>query len=186
MKSRTEEKPASFPTLLLAAGMATAFYATPVAWAEDPIALVLKTCTAQNCESAQIVGRINANATSSNPWVGQFWAYSTSSVCLRFHVDSQVANTEMSVVAPGGAVHTSDNAGGPCPTCPKVVIGPLIPRGVYTVVLNSADGTAKEAGFRIRAALYPQGNPNCAGPTPGSSPLLTTAEKLKERKAGLR
>lgn len=174
---------APFRTVLFAAGAGMALTAPPSALAEDPINIRINTCTTLNCGSDIITGRFNAQGTQSNPWVGLFWLEAGSSYCARLQIDKQSLNTEMSVVSPNGSVYTSDNGGGTCSFCPRVVISPVSLRGAYTVVINQYLGSAVEGGFRLRASQYALGNPNCSSPTPPLPPRLSIAEKAKIGKA---
>lgn len=175
--------PAPFRTVLFAAGAIMALAAPSSARADDPINIRINTCTTLNCGSEIIVGRFNAQGTASNPWVGLLWLEAGSSYCARLQIDKQSLNTEMSVVGPDGRVYTSDNGGGTCSFCPRVVISPVGLRGAYTVVINQYSGAAVEGGFRLRASQYNLGNPNCSSPTPPLLPQLSIAETVKIRKA---
>ncbi len=186
MNRKSNQAHPSFRTMIVAAAVAITLYASPAAQAENGgIVLQLKLCTAINCGATAIQGRFNPNGTQSNPWVGQYWASASQPFCLRLQVTNQNKDTEMSVVAPYGAVFTSDNGGGSCSTCPRVVISPAFSNGIYTAVVNNANGAAAEGGFFLSGAIYPTANPNCASPTVGLSPM-TAAERIKMRKAGLR
>ena len=175
---------ALFRTLIAAA--AVALHAAPAAMAEESGAVLqLRLCTTINCGATVIQGRLNPNNAQSNPWVGQYWASANQTYCLRLQVTQQNKDTELTVVAPAGTVYTSDNSGGSCATCPRVVISPANAGGVYTAVVNNANGAGAEGGFFISGAIYPTGNPNCASPTPGLSPM-TPAERIKMKKAASR
>lgn len=175
--------PPPFRTVLIAAGAVMALAAPPSALADDAVSMGVNTCTTLNCGSKVIEGRINAQATVSNPWVGQFWAAAGSSYCARFQIDRQTLDTEMSVIGPDGQVYTSDNYGQACSKCPRVVISPVSLRGVYTVVINHVFGAAVEGSFRLRVSQYNLSNTHCNNPTPALLPKLSTAETAKIRKA---
>jgi hypothetical protein len=169
----------SSPALLMAAAL---LFPQP-ALAEDPISLGQFNCTTANCEGLLIQGRTNSNGAISNPWVAQVWAASGGNFCARLRVVKQSANLEMSVVGPDGTIYTANNNGGAaCPACPRVVIKPVALRGVYTVVINTADGAPAEATFQLQMGQYPIANVNCNNNTQPSRQAASRAEAAKYSK----
>lgn len=181
MRSKQSAPLSSIRTMIFAASALLAWPASS-AWA-DPVLMPVNTCTTLNCGSKVIEARINSQGADANPWVGQFWTEAGDTHCARLEITKHSRNTAMSVISPDGRVYTSDDGGGTCGICPRVVIRPAGLRGVYTVVVNQFAGAAVEATFSLNVSQYNLSNPNCSSPTPALAPKLSVAESEKFRKA---
>jgi hypothetical protein len=156
-------------TLMLAicmAGSGSAAFAQSL----DTVGSTAQKCTTLNCKSLQQTGQLNGYGGNTNPWVELLAKSPGGTDCLRVDVTQQSTDLAMSVVGPDGTVYTDDD-GGSCSLCPRVVVPKTAIGGIYTVVIGRFDGSAIESSFTVNSGKYkPASNPNCANPTPGTGP----------------
>lgn len=146
----------------------------------DTVGSTPQKCTTLNCKSLEQTGQLNGYGGNTNPWVELLAKSPGGTNCLRVDVTQQSTDLAMSVVGPDGTVYTNDD-GGTCSLCPRVVVPRTAIGGIYTVVIGRFDGTAVEATFTLNSGKYkPASNPNCANPTPGIGPS-SAAKRLKSK-----
>ncbi|MFL5258239.1 MAG: hypothetical protein ACJ8AS_00685 [Hyphomicrobiales bacterium] len=146
----------------------------------DTIGTTAQKCTTLNCKSLQQTGQLNGYGGNTNPWVELLAKSPGRTDCLRIDVTQQSTDLAMSVVAPDGTVYTDDD-GGSCSLCPRVVVPKSAIGGIYTVVIGRYDGSAIESSFTVNSGKYkPASNPNCANPTPGTGPS-SAAKRIKSK-----
>jgi hypothetical protein len=133
-----------------------------------PIDLPAPTCTTENCQSLQLLGRVNGHTAGAsvipNVWIGQFAG--KAGHCLRLDVTEGQRNLAMTVVEADADLFTSVNKNsGTCPTCPRVIVAASRP-SVYTAIVANQSGLGSDFRFTLQAVTYPIGNPNCSPATP--------------------
>jgi len=172
------------PQIAFAAALLAAVPVLPAtAQSLDGIVVLPRACTALNCNSLVLEGRINgfarpnSSGSTSNPWVASFSPGPIAGGgCLRFAVTGEQTDLAMAVVGPTHVVYTNDDSGcgNGSARCPRVVVKPLS-AGFYTVVVNHFAGQSVESNFTLSVGRYGKdSNPNCAGATVGK---LSTEKK---------
>jgi hypothetical protein len=136
----------------------------------------LSTCTTANCSSQQVNGTVASQNGNADPFTVQVWSFGNE--CLRFQTLSQTGGTdlEVTVVSPNGSVFRNDDAGiAPCGLCSLVKF--IAQRGWHDVHIQQFSGAAVNSDFDLRYGRYPNGNANCAAPTPPALSATAAARK---------